>query len=115
MENTQFQSFIDEAAYYAQSVAINIRPIPMHVMSNGKLINIVESGACGNSMIQIKINNKFGKWCLANGYAYKCIKGGVITGGLRTQSYDINRAYANAYSESLRKNGIVSTVVSYMD
>lgn len=77
---------------------------------------IIWDGLCGFGWVELKDGRKsFAKWAVKSIRAFAYRPGVHISSPLQTQSIVKNEAYAHAYAEVLRSNGIECTVKSRLD
>lgn len=114
----------DEAGREAVE-ALQVRPMvvtqrenPLDDTSAIKKAWYVEDGVCGFAELNIRpATCKFAKWMVSNGHARKdSYKGGICYWiSQYGQSMQKKEAYAQAFSEVLKKHGITVYVYSRMD
>ena len=105
-----------EAALAAGAVAHRTAvPDPMTVVGGGKEY-FVSEGMCGFSWVKIKGNNGFGAYCKKIGLATPAYGGGLRIGyPFPSQSYDRGQAWALAFSDVLKDNGIFAYADGRLD
>lgn len=106
----EWQELWDEALVAGDQAARRCVPTPMVVESRtaGEVKQYyVPMGVCGFANIRFKGNTSFGRWAKKTERATKSYSGGLITsvhvGG---QSYEIKKAYAQAFAARLREGGV---------
>lgn len=128
------QTVFDEATVYAEKISARIKPQPMVVgtaktffgdeIDETKPTYFVAGGVCGFAWVVIKpANSKFVKWLKKQNIGYKAYGGGwaIMARPQNTrnnplaQSLEINEAWAKAFAEMLRANGIKAYAESRMD
>ena len=105
----KYQTIIDEAFKAGERAGIDATPLPMgFCSSDGRLIDVVDDGACGFAWVTVKpANSSFAIWAKKNGLMRSAYGGGVqywVTGF--GQSVDRKAAFAGAFAKVLRENGI---------
>ena len=105
----RFNDIIEQALQAGEKAGIECRPLPMGVCTtDGKLIDIVDDGACGFAWVTIKpANSSFAIWGKKNGL-FKSAYGGGVMYWVRGfgQSVERKAAFAGAFAKVLRDNGI---------
>lgn len=105
----KFQEIVQQAIEAGEKAGIECRPLPMGICtSDGKLIDIVDDGACGFAWVTVKpANSSFAIWAKKNGLMSRAYDGGVqywVRGF--GQSVERKAAFAGAFAKVLRDNGI---------
>lgn len=73
-------------------------------------------GMCGFSWVHIKGNTPFGAYCKKAGIARPAYGGGLnISYPFMSQSYDRGQAWASAFADSLKSNGIFAYADGRLD
>ena len=128
------RAIFDEAMVYAEQVSARKVPQPMLVGSPKSFFNdeidetkktyFVAGGVCGFAWVVIKpAQGKFVKWLKEQGIGYKAYGGGwaIMAHPQNTknsplcQSLEINEAWARAFAEKLKENGVKASADSRMD
>ena len=106
----EWQELWASARAAGEAAADRCVPTPMIVesMTAGEVKTYyVGTGMCGFANIRFAGNTSFGRWAKKTERATKCYSGGLITpvhvGG---QSYEIKRAFAQAFAARLREGGV---------
>jgi len=104
----KYREIVESAHKAGEKAGIEARPVPMGVIDNGKLIDVIDDGACGFAWVTVKpANSSFAIWAKKQGLMRPMYGGGVtlwVTGF--GQSVDRKSAYAGAYAKVLREHGI---------
>ena len=101
-----FQAILEAALAAGAAAHRAAVPEPMTVIGGGKEY-FVSEGMCGFSWVKIKGNNGFGAYCKKAGIARPAYGGGLrISYPFPSQSYDRGQAWANAFADVLKDNGI---------
>ena len=106
----EWQELWASARAAGEAAADRCVPTPMIVesMTAGEVKTYyVGTGVCGFAQIRFAGNTSFGRWAKKTERATKSYSGGLITpvhvGG---QSYEIKKAYAQAFAARLREGGV---------
>ena len=120
-----FQTLYDLAHTAGMRAANECVPTPMVVNQHADMMNdsspVVESwkvddGPCGFAWIWFKGNTPFGRWAKRMGHARKSYPSGLqIWVSMFNQSMTKKEAYAQAFAEALRINGVDAYAQSRMD
>ncbi len=96
-----------------KAAAMNVVPTPMKVQG----YDIEMEGLCGNAWVRVKDARRgFARWAIRTNHAYRHYQSGAqIFTEAGSQSIDRAVAYATAFAEVLRHNGIDCTVSSRLD
>lgn len=113
----QFAELVNRAYEAGIKAGRDCMPIPMAVCdSTGRMIEILDQGACGFAWIVIKGNTAFGRWAKKEGRARSHYPSGlcfwVSDFG---QSVDRKAAYAGAFAKVLNEAGIEAYADSRLD
>lgn len=102
-----FRITVEKAHQAGKQAAETCTPRTMIVGKPGEYAPVTE-GPCGFASIHFKGNTSFGKWAAKNiGARRDSYKGGLyLWVSDYGQSYDRKTAYADAYAQVLRANGI---------
>jgi len=133
MKKTE-QDIFDEAMVYAEKVSARKVPQPIIVgtaktflgdeIDETKKTYFVAGGVCGFAWVVIKpAQSKFVQWLKKQDIGYKAYGGGwaIMARPQNTknnplaQSLEINEAWARAFAEILRENGLNAYAESRMD
>jgi hypothetical protein len=114
----RFQAIIDQAFAAGEQAGISAMPLPMGICtSDGRLIDIIDEGACGFAWVTVKpANSSFAIWAKKQGLMRSAYGGGVqywVKGF--GQSVDRKAAFAGAFAKVLQDNGIKATAGDRLD
>ena len=126
VRESKFQAIWDEADKAGKASAEKAIPTPMIVgtpttplgsdIDYTKKTYFVAGGVCGFAEINFAGNTSFGRWAKNAGLASKNYYGGLyVWVSDYGQSMEIKQAYARAFAQVLRDNGIDATSSSRMD
>ena len=118
-----FQELYDAAHQVAHDAAQKMIPTPVAFQNSNLFDNkptgevfVLDEGACGFAWIQFAGNTAWGKWAKKNNLAHSAYPTGLhIWVSDYGQSMDRKEAYARAFAEVLRLNGIKAYSNSRMD
>lgn len=105
--DAEFEALFKEAHEAGMKAGIGEQTSTMVVVGHGQRY-VVPEGPCGFAWVVVKPGTSaFAKWLMKNGKARKHYYGGVsLWVGEFNQSMERKYAYAAAFAEVLRKNGI---------
>lgn len=110
-----FEKIYEQAVQAGLEAVKKCHVTPMY-LTDGVQTYVIEEGLCGFASIHFMGNTKFGRWAKAKGIASKGYpKGLYIWVGDFGQSYTRKKAYAQAFAEVLRENGIDAWSESRLD
>lgn len=117
MGKPDYKAMFAKARAAGLKAAADCVPVPMVVVGDGRVYAPVMDGVCGFAWISVKPGNSpFANWLKAEGLARKSYEGGVsIWVGEFNQSMAKKEAYAYAFAEVLRDEGIKAYAGSRMD
>jgi hypothetical protein len=110
-----FKAILEAALAAGAAAHRTAVPEPMTVIGGDKSYYVSE-GMCGFSWVKIKGNNGFGAYCKKAGIARPAYGGGLrISYPFPSQSYDRGQAWANAFADVLKDNGIFAYADGNLD
>lgn len=118
-----FATVYEQADAAGKAAAAALKPVPMVVgqavgiFSNeidySKPTYFVEDGVCGFAWVAFKGNTEFGRWAKKNKIAKPGYPSGLqIWISDYNQSMQLKEAYAKAFAETLRANGVADAYYS---
>jgi hypothetical protein len=109
----RWEAIFQIASDAGKAAAMNVVPTPMRVQG----YDIEMEGLCGNAWVRVKDARRgFARWAIRANHAYHHYKSGAqFFAKADSQSIDRAIAYATAFGEVLRHNGIDCTVSSRLD
>jgi len=112
-----FPAIWDEANTVGLAAGRACRPIPMTVLQDGRVVEVVDDGMCGFGWVKIRpANGKFARWLKAQNIGHKAYDGGWdVSVHAFGQSWERKSATAAAMADVLVKHGIDATSHNRID